>query len=105
MKGKEKILVLCMIFAVTAAHAQKNIFPARYYYKSNTSFLFRVMPSTNSSLIIPADFYNGQLGFFCKKEWRFESHTKIPLKFRIGNIDDCNRMEGKPNYRFPAIRN
>lgn len=45
--------------------------------------------------VITPDFYVTQLGFFCKQEIKFEKITKIPFRFRLGSIEDCDRMEGK----------
>ena len=45
--------------------------------------------------IIPANYYVTQLGFFCKQEIKFEKSTKIPFKFRLGTVAECDQMEGK----------
>jgi hypothetical protein len=45
--------------------------------------------------VIAPDFYVTQLGFFCKQEIKFEKAIKIPFRFRLGSVDDCDRMEGK----------
>ena len=45
--------------------------------------------------ILPPNYYSAQLGFFCKQEIKFEKIYKIPFKFRLGSIEECDRLEGK----------
>ena len=47
--------------------------------------------------IISSNFYTQNLGFFCKKELQIEKVIKLPLKFRLGTVQQCDWMEGKPN--------
>ena len=48
-----------------------------------------------SQPFLPANYYSNQLGFFCKQEIKFEKIYKIPFKFRLGSIEECDRLEGK----------
>ena len=64
---------------------------------NNNLFLFSkqpVLPGTIQPPIAP-DFYAMHLGFFCKQEIKFEKATKIPFKFRLGSVQQCDWMEGK----------
>jgi hypothetical protein len=44
---------------------------------------------------LAADHYAQAMGYFCKKEWKFERATGIPLRIRLGSLEQCNRLEGK----------
>ncbi len=45
--------------------------------------------------IITSDYYTHNLAFFCKKELQLEKITKVPFRFRLGNIDYVDYLEGK----------
>ena len=59
--------------------------------------------SINNTALVPIDpkpflsanYYASHLGFFCKQEIKFEKVAKIPIKFRLGSVEECDRMEGK----------
>ena len=41
------------------------------------------------------DYYNQHFGFFCKREWKLEQRTGVPIKFRLGTYDHAQQQEGK----------
>ena len=44
---------------------------------------------------VPQNFSACNLGFFCKQELLVEKAIKIPLRFRLGSLQQCNYYEGK----------
>ena len=59
--------------------------------KTNTDKSFLLSPMT----VIPQDYYTQHFGFMCKKELAIEKATKIPFRFRLGSLQQCNYLEGK----------
>jgi hypothetical protein len=45
--------------------------------------------------ILPRNFYNHQLGFFCKKEIQVQKLTALPLFLRLGSKEYVDGLEGK----------
>jgi len=45
---------------------------------------------------VPENFSICNYGFFCKKELKVEKAIKIPLRIRLGSLQQCNYYEGKP---------
>jgi len=81
--------------AVTSARTlAAQVFPAPYGLPAPanpTSAWF----TTHYASVLPRDFYARNLGFACQKEWKFEKATGIPLRIRLGSLEQCNRLEGK----------
>lgn len=99
-----------MIFVNATAFSQNQpantgsmiLFKTTKILPGNSSYLIKTnntFPRFNSPFITP-DFYVTRLGFFCKKEIKFEKATKIPLRFRLGSVEDCDRMEGKSHLQI-----
>lgn len=104
-----------MIFVAGRAFCQKKTALANtnsmlFYYKqsglqlhvasqlvTNNSAGISISPinSFANMPVISADYYSNHLGFFCKKEIQLEKITKIPFKFRLGSVQQCDRLEGK----------
>jgi hypothetical protein len=93
-----------MIFVANDIFSQKlpanypKGFPSKPSIIDSSLLSFRLQPITTlnkKNALIPPDFYVRQLGFFCKQEIRFEKITRLPLRFRLGSVEDCDRMEGK----------
>lgn len=45
--------------------------------------------------VIPQNYYTQHFGIMCKKELALEKATKIPFRFRLGSLQQCNYLEGK----------
>jgi hypothetical protein len=84
-----------MIFVEKLAFAQKND-----YFINNSSIIQHVsvptkFPSNPLLKGIPENYYLQNIGIFCKQEWKFEKTIKIPLRIRVGSLQQCNWLEGK----------
>jgi hypothetical protein len=55
--------------------------------------------SIKSKLRVPVtlqqDNYVKHLAFFCRQEWKLEKALKVQFRFRVGSLEQCNRLEGK----------
>ncbi|HHJ49363.1 MAG TPA: hypothetical protein ENJ88_00470 [Phaeodactylibacter sp.] len=43
----------------------------------------------------PYQIQTNQWPLFCRLEWQWEKTTALPWKFRLGNLDYVNQLEGK----------
>ena len=101
--------VLFLLITCLTANAQNPIF----IKLNNATLLFKNKLNTPDSLIhfvspasvftgfqylkppVSANFSTGNYGFFCREELVIEKITKIPLRFRLGSLQQCNYYEGK----------
>ena len=59
------------------------------------SYNKRALNFSRPFAIIPQNYYIQHFGIMCKKELAIEKATKIPFKFRLGSVQQCNYLEGK----------
>lgn len=81
-----------MLFALgTAAQSKKILFTAVSDKQQK--------PSLKQ---LPSNLYTQHLGFFCRQEIKMDKQTIIPLRFRMGSMEQCNYLEQKTGYNLPA---
>jgi hypothetical protein len=61
-------------------------------------YLFLLSTNIASDLYNNSRFYVGNAPFFCRKELQIEKMTHLPLRFRLGSLQEVNRLEGKPGW-------
>ena len=92
------ILFFCMIFDMNAIFGQQ-ILPktntvkdfAKQYFSSSEAIFPRIVLKE----MVSPNFYSKNLSFFCRQEIKWEKVTGLPLKFRLGSVEVCDRLEGK----------
>lgn len=67
---------------------------------SNSSFLeFRNSLHPEQKKLIPQAWCYADLALFCKLEVKMEKATRFPVKFRLGDVEYVDRLEGKRAWR------
>jgi len=70
--------------AISTQNTSETIPSLQQFFQPNTTI--------NHSL---SNKYYDHLAFFCKVELRLEKAAKIPVKFRLGDVDYVDELEGK----------
>lgn len=111
MKNLLFLLIFCC--STNLLLAQANYYPIEKYeiksLKINTLFPINIystsvfptksIMNTNNSLNVSAYNYD-DLAIFCKLEVKMEKASGIPVKFRLGEVNYVERLEGKPYSIF-----
>ncbi len=72
-----------------------------FCWSGNLTYVAKPVSKTNTVsyfkniTLLPQNYYTQNLSFFCRKELQFEKATKIPLRFRLGSLQQCDWLEGK----------
>ena len=110
MAKKNKNLFFCLMITCTNLFAQEgsvnksnailllNGNSAAVTFRAPVVLLKNFLKSEKSISVVSPDYYSQHLGFFCKQEIKFDKISKIPFRFRLGTVEDCNRLEGKNKY-------
>lgn len=58
--------------------------------------------SMDVSLKVPTNYYATKTGFFCNTERAFQKQTKVAIKFRLGSVEQTQRLEGYNLSTLPS---
>ena len=50
--------------------------------------------SLSADLKVAPNYYSTKTGFFCNTERSLKKQTKIPVKFRLGSVEQTQKLEG-----------
>lgn len=92
------IVVVGPAFSQTWDTTKRSILPilhTRFYNPYIIDFKKSAITNKTYRPFLPADFYSTQLGFFCRQEIKMDKVPIIPIRFRLGSIEQCNWLEGK----------
>ncbi|MCY7293556.1 MAG: hypothetical protein LH615_15370 [Ferruginibacter sp.] len=105
MKSKFITLLFCTFFVASLVYSQTKI-PfglEKSFYKITVADTAKTSKrSISPYMLVSPSFYSNNLAFFCRQEIKFEKVTKIPLKFRLGSVQQVDYLEGKKGtFLFP----
>jgi hypothetical protein len=107
MSARIIFLLITSLLNAHESHAQKRVADFQYiagFFQPISLPAGTIKGKVNKNdatmgLVVPVNHYSAGLGFFCRKEIQFDRKTIIPLRFRLGSVEACKRMEGYPNFR------
>jgi hypothetical protein len=109
---KHLIIVFLFLCVYNFTSAQTNFFPQKNYVIEPITFntlsnidIYQPSLLTNSIIYLNNAFnistYNyDDLAIFCKLEVKMEKASGIPIKFRLGEVNYVEKLEGKPYSIF-----
>jgi hypothetical protein len=86
MWGYKFIIVLISIFFLHKSYGQSV--EKKLVYDS-------LIRSAKPIFTLNKDHYTKNLAFFCRQELKLEKATGLPVRFRVGSLEQCNKLEGK----------
>lgn len=100
MERKISFLVVCLIGLGSVSYAQQNPMPQKPSISLKTMWILPEKPTIPA--MVPADLFYQNLHFFCRQEVNIEKATSLPLRFRLGSLENTNYLEQKPNALKPG---
>jgi hypothetical protein len=77
-----------------------NFFPIQ---KDTTRPVFNLYAITQE-IKVPANYYTTKTGFFCNTERALQKQTKVAVKFRLGSVEQTQKLEGYNLSRLPGAQ-
>ena len=110
---KFKLIFIYIFFQSIISEAQVTdyqLLKNQFNYEEEFTFDEIQLPNINifnqqeTTLIannpVPKVYNYEHLAFFCKLEVKIESVTKLPIRFRLGDVQYIEKLEGKPYSPF-----
>ena len=82
-------------YVKSAGFEQSQKYVSKFDFNSNKTNTKKFSNTLPPFTIIAQDYYTQHFGIMCKKELAIEKATKIPFRFRLGSLQQCNYLEGK----------
>ena len=70
-------------------------YPTVFLQKNVSKVIDNQVIAPKKSLTVPSVFSVEALPFFCKIEYKMGLNQKVPLKFRLGDVQYVDQLEGK----------
>jgi hypothetical protein len=110
---KFKLIFIYIFFQSIVSYAQINNYQLlKQQFNYQEEFIFEKIQLPNINIFspikktviahkqVPKAYNYDDLAFFCKLEVKIENVTKVPIKFRLGDFQYIEKLEGKPYSPF-----
>lgn len=85
-------IALALTFISKNFYGQSSV---PYSQKNTTPYADSMRFRPGAIFTLKKDDYVKNLAFFCRHEWKLEKALRVPLRFRLGSLEQCNQLEGK----------
>ena len=88
MRNLNILFITCSLLSI------HRIEPLIHAPLKDTSTLKYNFYRMSADLRLAPNYYTKQTGFFCNTERSLEKYTKLPVKFRLGSVEQTQKLEG-----------